>query len=543
MSLGALNKQSVFGYRKYFLALSVFLIILLAASPGFSSTIDTSPTSAVPSSYESPLVRTANDSTVYLLNGSNRYVVDNVWLYLDYLNLGLRIVSQDYINSFSSGGVLPGVVGSTVSSDVFLISSGSKLWFGTCDIAQDFGVSCDPSLKLPPEQLARFNDGPAVSLLAKSSISSSVFYVKAGKKNPIASMADLFALNVGTSITVAGSSLLSSIPTGDVVVTGGSLIKTANSAAVYAVNNWSSSPSVFPVASFNETIDLGLGYNVGVVPSSRLAQYSVGSVLNTKMKCGSNTYIGSNGLLYKIDPSLYSDFGFNSGSFQTGGEICSRFTISPTQMSRFILNNGTIFKVENGTKRGFTSYAAYQENGGGPAAVVIPVSSTIANSIPTGPAISAANQTGETAIIIDLLARVNAERSARGLSLLSWNQGLSNSARNWSVQMASTNSFAHSNLYPLLGTFQTAAENIGLAGSGARSGALHNAWMNSTGHRVNLLGLNLDVIGIGAYCAPDGRLWVTQQFGRWPNSALPSTFGPTPSVSPIVMNDGSGPTC
>ena len=78
MSLGALNKQSVFGYRKYFLALSVFLIILLAASPGFSSTIDTSPTSAVPSSYESPLVRTANDSTVYLLNGSNRYVVDNV---------------------------------------------------------------------------------------------------------------------------------------------------------------------------------------------------------------------------------------------------------------------------------------------------------------------------------------------------------------------------------------------------------------------------------------------------------------------------------
>ena len=109
--------------------------------------------------------------------------------------------------------------------------------------------------------------------------------------------------------------------------------------------------------------------------------------------------------------------------------------------------------------------------------------------------------------------------------------------------MASTNSFAHSNLYPLLGTFQTAAENIGLAGSGARSGALHNAWMNSTGHRVNLLGRNLDVIGIGAYCAPDGRLWVTQQFGRWPNSALPSTFGPTPSVSPIVMNDGSGPTC
>jgi len=334
------------------------------------------------------LVRTPSNSTVYLLNGSSKYVVDNIWLYLDYLNLGpLRFVSQDYVDGFISGGVLPGVVGSTVNSDVFLISSGSKLRFGSCGIAQDFGVSCSPVLRFPPEQLTKFSDGPAVSLLAKSNIDSSVFYVKDGKKNPIASMVDLFALNVGTSITVAGSSLLSSIPTGDVVVTGGSLIKTADSATVWAVNNWSSSPSVFPVASFNQTIDLGLGFNIKIVSNSRLAQYSVGSVLSSKMKCGSNTYIGTNGVLYRVDPSLYTHFGYSAGSFQTGGEICSRFTISPTQMSRFILNNGTIFLVENGTKRGFTSYAAYLANGGG-STPVIPVSSSFSVSIPTGPAIT-----------------------------------------------------------------------------------------------------------------------------------------------------------
>jgi uncharacterized protein YkwD len=156
----------------------------------------------------------------------------------------------------------------------------------------------------------------------------------------------------------------------------------------------------------------------------------------------------------------------------------------------------------------------------------------------------ASNSTGpEANIAADMFSRVNAERAARGLPALAWNGSLANSARGWSVSMSQNNNFAHSNLYPLLQQFHTAAENIGLGGKGATSGAIHRAWMNSTGHRVNLLGRNLDVIGIGVYCAPDGRLWVTQQFGRWPNSALPSGFGPTPELNPIVRGDGGGPTC
>ncbi len=149
----------------------------------------------------------------------------------------------------------------------------------------------------------------------------------------------------------------------------------------------------------------------------------------------------------------------------------------------------------------------------------------------------------ENSIAADMFSRVNAERAARGLPALRWNGSLATNARNWSMSMSGSNNFAHSNLYPLLQQYQTAAENIGVGGSGTRSGAIHTAWMNSTGHRVNLLAPNLDVIGIGVYCAPDGRLWATQQFGRYPNSSLPSGFGPTPSANPIVMGDGGGPTC
>ena len=82
-----------------------------------------------------------------------------------------------------------------------------------------------------------------------------------------------------------------------------------------------------------------------------------------------------------------------------------------------------------------------------------------------------------------------------------------------------------------------------MGGQGTRAGAIHTAWMNSTGHRVNLLARNLDVIGIGVYCSADGKMWATQQFGRYVNSALPSGFGPTPPLNPITRGDGGGPTC
>jgi uncharacterized protein YkwD/ribosomal protein L24E len=153
------------------------------------------------------------------------------------------------------------------------------------------------------------------------------------------------------------------------------------------------------------------------------------------------------------------------------------------------------------------------------------------------------SSSAEANIAADIFARANAERGARGLRALTWDNGLAQSARNWSVSMSANNNFAHSNIYPLLQRFQTAAENIGVGGRGTTSGALHVAWMRSTGHRVNLLAPNLDAIGIGAFCGPDGRLWVTQQFGRYVNSSLPSGFGSTPAQDPITRGDGGGPTC
>jgi uncharacterized protein YkwD len=149
----------------------------------------------------------------------------------------------------------------------------------------------------------------------------------------------------------------------------------------------------------------------------------------------------------------------------------------------------------------------------------------------------------EQRIARELFDRLNAERAARGLNTLGWDDQLAGRATDWSVQMSGPAGFNHSDLHPLLGRFYIAAENIGTGPLGVTSGSMHVAWMKSTTHRVNVLAPNLDVIGIGVYCAPDGTMWATQNFGRFPGSTLPWDFGPTPAQDPIVRNDVSGTTC
>lgn len=110
--------------------------------------------------------------------------------------------------------------------------------------------------------------------------------------------------------------------------------------------------------------------------------------------------------------------------------------------------------------------------------------------------------------------------------------------------MAKDGGFRHSDLTPLLDRFSAAAENIAYGrGAGTTAGLIHDAWMESDGHRANILAPNLDVMGIGVVCASDGTMWATQQFGRFPDSSKPAGFGSTPPKFPIVRSDAGSVAC
>lgn len=116
---------------------------------------------------------------------------------------------------------------------------------------------------------------------------------------------------------------------------------------------------------------------------------------------------------------------------------------------------------------------------------------------------------------------VNAERSKNGLPPLTKNWELSRVARYKSTDMRDRNYFSHTS--PTYGSpfrmmedfgirYTAAGENIAYGQRTAEE--VMNAWMNSPGHRSNILGGNFDQIGVGVAKAKNGTYYWTQMFIR-----------------------------
>lgn len=114
---------------------------------------------------------------------------------------------------------------------------------------------------------------------------------------------------------------------------------------------------------------------------------------------------------------------------------------------------------------------------------------------------------------------VNVERANRGLQTLTINWQLSRVARYKSQDMINKNYFSHTS--PTYGSpfqmmedfglhFSAAGENIAYGQRTAQE--VMNAWMNSPGHRANILSPSYTEIGVGAAKKADGTLYWTQMF-------------------------------
>ncbi|MGE5530337.1 MAG: CAP domain-containing protein [Patescibacteria group bacterium] len=136
---------------------------------------------------------------------------------------------------------------------------------------------------------------------------------------------------------------------------------------------------------------------------------------------------------------------------------------------------------------------------------------------PARPADDAATQ-NLTADESYILQAVNAERAKAGLAPLQIDYRLVQTARTKSRDMIQNGYFGHQS--PTLGspfdqmraagiTYRTAGENI--AGNSSVAGAMQ-AWMNSPGHRANILNAGFTRIGIGVIDGgPYGKM-LTQHF-------------------------------
>ncbi|MFJ9178594.1 CAP domain-containing protein [Streptomyces sp. NPDC102360] len=126
--------------------------------------------------------------------------------------------------------------------------------------------------------------------------------------------------------------------------------------------------------------------------------------------------------------------------------------------------------------------------------------------------------TSEKAASAQVLALVNQERSKVGCSPVTTDSGLASLATAFSDDMAARDFFDHTDpdgatpwdRAKEAGITDLGGENIARGQAGAQS--VMDSWMNSPGHKANILNCDFKTLGVGVHLGSGGPWW-TQDFG------------------------------
>lgn len=113
--------------------------------------------------------------------------------------------------------------------------------------------------------------------------------------------------------------------------------------------------------------------------------------------------------------------------------------------------------------------------------------------------------------IINLLNLHNKQRELKGRTGLILDNYLNEYAQKHAEWMARKNNLTHSDISVLMGKYHTAGENI--AWNQEDEQEVTTAWMNSSGHRANIMNRSFTKVGFGIAPAKDGSLYWCTVFG------------------------------
>jgi len=136
----------------------------------------------------------------------------------------------------------------------------------------------------------------------------------------------------------------------------------------------------------------------------------------------------------------------------------------------------------------------------------------------------------------EFLANINASRANAGLGPLTVEGGLVSHARNHTADMMAAGDIYHSSSGELGAAGGTGWDRMGEnVGKGQSPASLHEAFMNSAGHKANILG-DYNYVGVGTG-SQDGYLYVTVVFMK--KGSAPA---PPPATTTTTVSDSTGAT-
>lgn len=131
-----------------------------------------------------------------------------------------------------------------------------------------------------------------------------------------------------------------------------------------------------------------------------------------------------------------------------------------------------------------------------------------------------------------ILDDVNYARAGQGLAPLARNYAMNGVATGWSQTQAARASMGHNPNYAaqIPGGWSSAGENVAY---GYTPSTVTGAWLNSPGHRANILNSRFTHLGVGVACTASGVMYFTQVFGGYAYAPPPffdvnsgTTFAP-----------------
>lgn len=219
----------------------------------------------------------------------------------------------------------------------------------------------------------------------------------------------------------------------------------------------------------------------------------------------------------------YTFPGSNAGQVQAGGQAENtgvQGSSSPTPTDR------ASTPASRGNDRSSAPVATPTPSASSSAPTARPSApSSSSSSVPVSPTPSASASSTATApadpdasTAVQVLTLVNAERAKIGCVPLTADAELAELAEAFSKDMAARDFFDH--VDPDGNDPWDRAEAAGVTGLGgeniargqADAAAVMDAWMNSPGHRANILNCNFRTLGVGVF-EGDGGPWWTQDFG------------------------------
>lgn len=170
------------------------------------------------------------------------------------------------------------------------------------------------------------------------------------------------------------------------------------------------------------------------------------------------------------------------------------------------------------------------------AGAVLTVLAVVLTALVTG-AVSA-SPASATSVEDVFTTKLNFERTSRGLPPLTVRAALVDVARAQARRMAASNTLYHNpNLTRDVKNWRWVGENVGY---GPDALTVHVAFMNSPGHKANILDHDYTEVGIGAVTVDD-RVWVAEVFRRPLRVTTSSTSGTSRTARATTVASYSHP--